>query len=219
VPFADDESVELRAARHDPPLMVAQLGRAFEHLLAVETAAQPIVIVLEDLMWGDLPSIKLIESALRGLADRPWLVLALARPEVHELFPRLWAERGAQEIRLDELGKKTSERLVRHVLAQSGAQTTDTLVARIVEQSGGNAFYLEELIRAACEARATRCPRRCSRSSRAGSSGSRSTRGGCCARRACSGRSSPPPASPRCSAARCARRARGSGSTSWPSAS
>src|SRR6185436_20268950 len=52
-PFPDDASIELRAARQDPLLMVDQIRRAFEHFLGVETAAQPVVIVLEDLHWGD----------------------------------------------------------------------------------------------------------------------------------------------------------------------
>src|SRR6266700_3254343 len=63
----------------------------------MSSCAQPLVIVLEDLHWGDLPTVKLIDAALRALPDRPWLVLALARPEVHALFPRLWAERAAAE--------------------------------------------------------------------------------------------------------------------------
>jgi eukaryotic-like serine/threonine-protein kinase len=69
---------------------------------------------------------------------------------VEQRFPRLWAERDVQSIRLGELGKKASERLVREVL---GERATDSLVARIVERAGGNAFYLEELVRAAAESR------------------------------------------------------------------
>jgi len=147
-PFPDDESVELRAARQDPLLMGDQVRRAFEHFLAVETAAQPVVIVLEDLHWGDLPTTKLVDSALRALPDRPWMVYAFARPDVHELFPRLWAERGVQELRLEELTKKGSEKLVKSVL---GAGATEALVARLVEQAGGNALYLEELVRAVAD--------------------------------------------------------------------
>jgi eukaryotic-like serine/threonine-protein kinase len=148
VPFPDDESVELHAARQDAQLMADQVRRAFEHLLAIETAAQALVIVLEDLHWGDLPTTKLIESALRALPDRPWFVVALARPDVHELFPRLWEDRGVQELRLDELTKRGAEKLVRQVL---GDRANDALVARLIEQAGGNAFYLEELIRAVAE--------------------------------------------------------------------
>jgi tetratricopeptide (TPR) repeat protein len=153
-PFEDDD-VELRAARQDPLLMADQVRRAFEHFVALETAAQPLVIVLEDLHWGDLPSVRLIDAALRALPDRPWLVLALARPELTELFPRLWEERGAQQVRLDELTKKGAEKLVRGVL---GVQASDTVVARLVEQAGGNAFYLEELVRAFVEGKGEAMP-------------------------------------------------------------
>ncbi len=154
VPFAND-SVELAAARQDPLLMGHQVSRAFTHFLGIETAAQPVVIVLEDLHWGDLPTVKLIDAALRDLPDRPWLVLALARPEIHELFPRLWMERGVHEVRLDELTKKGSEKLVRRAL---GDNASDTLVARVIEQAGGNAFYLEELCRAAAEGKGDALP-------------------------------------------------------------
>ena len=144
-PFPDDDAVELRTARQDPLVMTDQISRAFEHFLAAELSAQPVVIVLEDLHWGDLPTIKLVDSALRALPDRPLFVLALARPDLHELFPRLWHDRGVQQLRLEELTRKGSERLVRRVL---GDTASDALVSRLVDQGGGNAFYLEELIRA-----------------------------------------------------------------------
>ena len=145
-PFSDKEGVELRAARADPMLMGDQMRRAWEDFLVAECAAHPLILVLEDLHWGDLPSVKLLDAALRTLEGRPFLVLAFARPEVHDLFPRMWADRGAQEIHLRELNKRASERLVRDVL---GARVSNESVARIVERAAGNAFYLEELIRAA----------------------------------------------------------------------
>jgi len=40
-------------------------------------------------------------------------VLGLARPEIHELFPRLWAARGLQEMHLGALPRRAAERLVR----------------------------------------------------------------------------------------------------------
>jgi len=77
------------------------------------------------------------------------MVLALARPEVYEVFPKLWAERqNVQEIRLKELGRKAGERLVRQVLGDAVGPET---IERLVKQADGNAFYLEELIRAAAE--------------------------------------------------------------------
>jgi tetratricopeptide (TPR) repeat protein len=154
-PFPDDDSFELRAARQDPMVMGEHLKRAFEHFIATETAAQPLLIVLEDLHWGDLPTVKLIDSALQALPDRPWFVLALARPDVHDLFPRLWSERGVQEIRLDELTRKGSERLIRKVL---GETTADALVAKLIDRAHGNAFYLEELIRAVADGKQDAMP-------------------------------------------------------------
>ncbi|MBX3203235.1 MAG: protein kinase [Labilithrix sp.] len=144
VSMPDEDDVQLRAARHDPILMGDQMRRAFEDWLAAECREHPVVLVFEDLHWGDLPSVKFVDSALRALHDRPLMVLALARPEVKDLFPDLFAERGVQELRLKELSKKASERLVRQVL---GERLGDDLVAQIVQTAGGNAFYLEELIR------------------------------------------------------------------------
>ncbi len=144
VSMPEEDDVQLRAARHDPILMGDQMRRAFEEWLAAECSAHPVLLVLEDLHWGDLPSVKFVDSALRALTDRPLMVLALARPEVKDLFPDLFAERGVQELRLKELSKKASEKLVRQVL---GETTSDDVVAQIVQTAGGNAFFLEELIR------------------------------------------------------------------------
>jgi len=98
--------------------------------------------------------VKFVDAALRNLRDRPFFVLALARPEVHELFPRLWAERGVQELRLAELTRRAAERLVRQVLGDVDAQT----IARVVERAEGNAFYLEELIRAVADGKGDDLP-------------------------------------------------------------
>ena len=149
VPFPDESSIQLRAARQDPVLMGDQLRRAFEDLLAAECARGPMLLVLDDLHWGDLPSVRLVDAALRNLKDRPLMVLALGRPEVHEQFPMLWTERGLQEQPLGELLPKACERLVRAVL---GHDVAHEVVERVVAQAMGNAFYLEELIRAVADA-------------------------------------------------------------------
>jgi serine/threonine protein kinase/tetratricopeptide (TPR) repeat protein len=154
-PFADRDSVQLRAARQDPMLMSDQVRSAWEDFLGAECGAGPVVLILEDLHWGDLPTVKLVDAALRHLRNKPLMVLALARPEVHDLFPKLWVDREVQEIRLGGLTKKASERLVRQVLGTDVAEPT---VAKIVEQADGNAFYLEELIRAVADGRGDALP-------------------------------------------------------------
>jgi predicted ATPase len=104
--------------------------------------------VLEDLHWSDVPSMKLIDDALSRLAEEPFMVVALARPELHEIAPDLWRERDAQELRLGTLSRKASTALARRVLGEGIAEET---IERVVQQAGGNAFYLEELIRAVAE--------------------------------------------------------------------
>ncbi|APR76040.1 Adenylate cyclase [Minicystis rosea] len=148
VPFPDDASPQLRAARADPMALAERMRWAFRDFLAAECAVHPVLLVLEDLHWGDLPTVRLVDALLRELRDRPFLVVALARPEVHEIFPRLWAERRVHTFALQELTRKASERLVRQVL---GAGVSTDVVERLVERSGGHAFYLEELIRAHAE--------------------------------------------------------------------
>ena len=75
-----------------------------------------MILVIEDLQWGDLPTVTFVDAALRNLADLPILVLALARPEVEDLSPRLWDGRATQAVRLPPLPRRAAERLVRHAL-------------------------------------------------------------------------------------------------------
>jgi hypothetical protein len=139
----------LRAARQDPRIMGEQIRAAFEALLAAETAAHPVLLVLDDLHWADAPSLRVIEAALRALDRRPWMVLALGRPELADAFPNLWQRCHAQEIRLKPLARRASERLVREVLGDAIAPAE---AARLAAHADGNAFYLEELMRAVAEA-------------------------------------------------------------------
>jgi tetratricopeptide (TPR) repeat protein len=143
------------SVRGDPRALGEKLRAAWESWLQAEAREQPVVIVLDDLHWGDLPSVKFIDSALRRLADHPLLVIAFARPEVHARFSELWAERNVHELRLAGLSRKASERLVRIVLGETAGEGVR---ARIASQAEGNAFYLEELIRAVAAGRTAALP-------------------------------------------------------------
>jgi tetratricopeptide (TPR) repeat protein len=149
-PFAKrgkiEASVQLQAARRDPFLMGDQLRRAWEDFIAVECAERPVILVLEDLHWGDLPSIQLIEGALRRLERAPFFVLAFARPEVYQLFPDIWTTRDRRDLRLDVLNRRSSERLLRQL---SGDALNERESKDLLDKAAGNAFYLEELCQAA----------------------------------------------------------------------
>ncbi|MBK8254642.1 MAG: protein kinase [Polyangiaceae bacterium] len=142
-------------ARRDPVLLGDRMRRAWEDWLAAECNAEPVVLVLEDLHWGDLPTVKFVDAALRNLPDSRLFVLAFGRPEVSSVFPRLWAERRITELRLEELTRRSSEALVRGVLGNS--IDADSL-NKLVERAAGNALYLEELIRAVAAGKSDALP-------------------------------------------------------------
>ena len=148
VSFPDDGTGRLLAAREDPRIMRSQIRRAFLEWIAAECRRVPVLIVLDDLHWGDMLSVSLLDETLRELRSSPLFVLALARPELHEALPKLWLGNKVQEIHLKGLGKKAAERIVQQVL---GPHVSPDVVGRIVAQSDGNALFLEELIRAAAE--------------------------------------------------------------------
>jgi len=144
-PFPEGEARGLRAARENAMLMSDATRAAWEEWIAAECGAQPVLLVLEDLHWGDAATVRLVDATLRNLRDLPLMLLVLARPEIHQQYPGLWADREVQLIKLGPLPPRASERLVRGVL---GEQTAPEMVARLVERADGNPFYLEELIRA-----------------------------------------------------------------------
>jgi tetratricopeptide (TPR) repeat protein len=142
--FPDRNDPELQGARHDPRLMGDRMRAAWTDWLRTELSARPLVLVLEDLHWGDSPSVQLVDLALREFADQPLFVLALARPEVADRFPRLWESHGVEQVVLQPLAKEASGALVGGLLADA---VDPVLVERLVGRAEGNPFFLEELVR------------------------------------------------------------------------
>jgi predicted ATPase len=106
-----------------------------------------VALVLEDLHWGDAPTVRYVDVAL-SWKDRPIFVLALGRPETEDLFVKLWSRRHVTRVSLPELGKRAAADLARDVL---GPAADPKVVERVVERAAGNALHLEELLRAAVE--------------------------------------------------------------------
>ncbi|MDI3290191.1 protein kinase [Polyangium sp. 15x6] len=147
--FPDERNALLRSARENAPLMAGRIESAWVEFMRAAARKGPTLLVLEDLHWGDGSSVKLVDTTLRELRDEPFAVVAFARPEIHDLFPRIWAER-THEVRLGPLPRRAASALVRAAL---GPEVDDVLVAGLVARSEGNAFYLEELVRAFTEGR------------------------------------------------------------------
>ena len=150
ISFPVEQRPLLIAAQQDPKIMQLQVRQAFVDWLRAECRFAPVLLIIDDLQWGDALSVGLIDETLRELRLERLLVVALGRPEMHATFPKLWQSHKPLEVALKGLSKKAGERLIHHAL---GRQVASGLAARLVEQSGGNALFLEELIRSAAEGR------------------------------------------------------------------
>ncbi len=145
VPFDDAEAPEVAASREDPQFMGDAMLHAWIELLDAEARSRTLVLVIDNAQWGDAVSLRFVEQALARLADRPWFVLAAARDELDEAFPKLWEHVNAQRIRLGGISRRSAERLC---LAALGADADPAHVARLVEHANGSPLFLEELLRA-----------------------------------------------------------------------
>ncbi len=150
IPIPDGPDAVLLAARESPLLMGDAMRASWEEWLIAECRAQPVLLLLEDLHWGDGATARLIDSTLRNLGDLPLMVIALARADGRDDAIAGWIRRDAPSIKLGPLPARASERLVRDLL---GGAATEEIVGRLIEQSGGNPFYLCELIRAVAAGR------------------------------------------------------------------
>ncbi len=154
-PFEAEDSVQLRAARSDLQLMSDQLRRAVLDFFEAEASAHPLLLVVEDLQWGDIPSMSLVEAALARLAERPFMLLCTARPDVDERLVAPLRGHALEQLSLSPLGRRAAEELARHVL---GEVADAGVVDRIVARAEGNAFFLEELLRAEAQGRGAELP-------------------------------------------------------------
>ncbi|HTJ47682.1 MAG TPA: protein kinase [Kofleriaceae bacterium] len=139
-----DDHVQLAAARQDPILMHDQLRRAFADWLAHAAKARPIALLVDDAQWSDAPSLRFLDEAVRLIGEAPVLFGVFARPDGAAFGPELFRRHGATELRLGPLAPKAAGELVKAILGDRDPSAN----ARIVERAGGNALYLEELIRA-----------------------------------------------------------------------
>lgn len=147
-------SPQLAAARLDPRLMGDQIRRAFEDFVDAACADGALVIAVDDLHWGDKPSVDLLDRLLRNLAERPLVVLGLARPELSERLGEPWQERGLTRVHLTGLPPRAARRFVVDMLESVDAAQVDAMV----ERADGHAFTLEELVRAEAEGRGGELP-------------------------------------------------------------
>jgi len=100
---------------------------------------RPAVLLVEDLHWIDPASARVLDVLLEAVAGTRVLVILNFRPGYRA--PRVPTYR---ELTLGPLGRRATDKLLRHLLGEDRA--LDDLSARIRERTAGNPFFMEELV-------------------------------------------------------------------------
>ena len=182
----------LQAARRDPALSGDQMRRAAEDWLAAECARRPLVLVFDDLHWGDTPdgaahrlrAEGAVASAAHGAGPRPPrgaadVPRAVERARAHGGLARAASAEGGRAPRASAARRRCARtRLLPSTRSPRAATATRSC------STSSRARRLEDT------RRRTRLeeggPRPRSRSLRPRSNGSRGTHAASCGRRACS---------------------------------
>jgi class 3 adenylate cyclase/ketosteroid isomerase-like protein len=149
----DDPERERLVERAAGVLGVAEAASPEETFWAlrrvVESLAQerPLVLLLDDLHWGQSLLLDLVEHLVEWVRDAPVLILALGRPELREARDTLTAAGGlaVDVIELDPLDEAESRMLVGELLGR--VELPAALSERILETAEGNPLFLGEMLR------------------------------------------------------------------------
>jgi class 3 adenylate cyclase/tetratricopeptide (TPR) repeat protein len=117
---------------------------AVRRLFEAVARARPLVVVFDDVQWGEGTFLDLLEHVVDS-ARAPLLVVCVARPELADVRPG-WGEgkANATSVRLESLPDDHCRLLVRRLLGEG--ELDDGARAQVVARAGGNPLFVEELL-------------------------------------------------------------------------
>ena len=117
--------------------------------LATVSRTRPVVLVLDDLQWADIPSAVLLEFMAERLARIPVAILAAYRDgEVHASHPlRPHLARLTRAARPLPLAGLSTAEVGELLVGLGAADRTEWSAARMCDRTGGNPFFVRELAR------------------------------------------------------------------------
>lgn len=136
----------------DPRPGVEEICEAWIAASHAAAAGRPLVVGLEDMHWADRPSILALDRMVASERVQPLLLVALARPTELDSLADFLSRRNPLRINLPPLRSKAIESLARATL---GDRLSRSSLDFIVSHAQGNAFVVEELIRAVSRGQAT----------------------------------------------------------------
>ncbi len=111
-----------------------EIAWAFRKTVERAAAEQPLVVVFDDIQWGEDTLLDLIEHVALLSSGASILLLCISRPEIGERR-RSWPV----TLRLEPLRDEAVEQLI-------GERIPDELRERIARAAGGNPLFIEEMV-------------------------------------------------------------------------
>jgi class 3 adenylate cyclase/tetratricopeptide (TPR) repeat protein len=132
----------------DVPTTPAETAWAARRALEVAAAAGAVIVVFDDIQWGETAFLDLIEHVSDMSRGAPILLLCMARPELLEVRPG-WGggKLNATTVLLEGLHAGDTDALVELLLGESNPE----LVHRITDAADGNPLFVEEMVELARE--------------------------------------------------------------------
>ena len=134
-------------ARQDPRVMRDQIVNAVGELIEGLAQQSPVILVIRDVQWADVPSLELLDVLFRRLDRSPLFVLLTGRPYAVEERPELFDVPQLEHRTVKELSAKASRKLLESVLTARAVDLEESLVEDLVEHTGGNPFFITEVAR------------------------------------------------------------------------
>jgi class 3 adenylate cyclase len=148
--------IQLKADSAEHPGLAPILGEAgatsspdeiawsFRKLLEERAADQPVVVVFDDIHWGEPTFLDLVEHIADLSRDAPILLLCMGRPELLDRRES-WGggKLNATNVLLEPLGTDEAAELLTSLLP---LDVEGKLRARILEAAGGNPLFVEEMV-------------------------------------------------------------------------
>jgi class 3 adenylate cyclase/tetratricopeptide (TPR) repeat protein len=150
--MAGDEDADVLAAKVGAAIGLTARGAATEEaswavrrLLESVAREGPLVVVFDDIQWGEETFLELVEQVVDWSRDAPILVVCLARPELLDVRPG-WGggKPNATSVLLEQLPGEDCVLLVRSLLGEG--ELEEDARERIVERAGGNPLFVEEML-------------------------------------------------------------------------
>jgi class 3 adenylate cyclase len=118
---------------------------AVRRLLEQLGSRRPLVVVLDDIHWGESTFLDLVEYLADWLRGASVLIVCLTRPELLEVRADWMAEKeNAVTVRLHPLSAEDTDRLIGNLL---GVPLAGEARARMADFAEGNPLFIEETLR------------------------------------------------------------------------